>query len=197
MSWHITGTCYGICNCQLGCPCTLGALEGDFEWCSGGQIYEIKAGNVDGVDVGGAKVAWIADWPSGFLSGGGTGRLYIDPDVPAEQLASLESLFQGRQGGTFEAIGVLIPTFLPTTRAPITIHAGNDEARITVGEVGEAVVKLLRGASGELTRLLHGAAAINDDIILANGRGSRWHDPEMRPWESAGEASLAEFDWRA
>jgi hypothetical protein len=57
------------------------------------------------------------------------------------------------------------------------------------------VVKPLRGPQGDVTRLLHGAAAFRDDLILANGTGTYFRAPELREWESGGHGELVEFDW--
>ena len=67
MAWRITETYYAPCSCNVGCPCTLGKLEGDRGWCSGTLVFDIH---------GGTKVALVADWPRGFLAGNGTSRLY-------------------------------------------------------------------------------------------------------------------------
>ncbi len=85
MAWQIIGTYYAPCSCNVGCPCTLGELDGDEGWCSGALIFDIKGGSVDGADVGGTKVAFVGDWPRGFLAGDGTARLYFDPGVSQEQ----------------------------------------------------------------------------------------------------------------
>src|SRR5215218_1686756 len=77
MAWHITGTDLGPCSCDIGCPCILGEMEGDRGWCSAVRLYDIHSGEVDGIDVSGTRVALVADWPSGFLAGNGTGRLYF------------------------------------------------------------------------------------------------------------------------
>ncbi|MEX3958630.1 hypothetical protein B0G57_10847 [Trinickia symbiotica] len=197
MAWHIVGTYYAPCSCKVGCPCVLGELEGDQVWCSGGQWVDIGSGDVDGVDVSGAKLAWVADWPKGFLGGEGVGRIYFDSSVSAEQRAALEPLFKGERGGVYEVVGQLVKEWLPTVDAPIDIQSSADETRITVGKIGVAIAKPLRGATGEITRLLHGAAAFRDDIGLANGKGSSWRDPDMRQWESLGHAEITEFDWSA
>ena len=197
MAWHISGTFWAPCSCKVGCPCILGEMEGDRGWCSGGQAFEIRSGSADGVDVGGVKLVWIADWPSGFLGGNGTGRIYFDPSVSQQQRDALQPIFQGQRGGVFEAIAQLVPTFLSTKEAPITIEKGADETTVTVGDFGKLVTKPLRGPTGELTRLLHAAAAFRDEIILAKGTGSRWRDPEMREWESAGHSEQTDFDWSA
>lgn len=195
MAWSMSGNYWAPCSCKVGCPCTLGEMEGDMGWCSGGQAVEIRSGNVDGTDVGGVKLAWIADWPSGFLAGNGTGRLYFDPSVSQEQWAALEPVLKGEKGGPLEAISALVPTFLPSKEAPISIQKDPEETTVTVGDFGKLVTKPLRGPTGELTRLLHAAAAFRDEIILAKGTGSYWRDPDLRQWESGGHSEQADFDW--
>jgi hypothetical protein len=197
MAWHITGTDLGPCSCDVGCPCILGEMEGDRGWCSAVRLYDIQRGDIDGIDVSGTKVALVADWPSGFLAGNGTGRLYFDLDVSQEQRGALEVVLTGQRGGVFEVIAALVPNFLPSAEAPINIVLGEEETRATVGEVGEVVVKPLRGPQGDFTRLLHGAAAFRDDLILADGRGTHFHDPELREWESGGHGERVDFDWSA
>lgn len=197
MPWRITGTYYSPCSCKVSCPCELGELEGDRGWCSGALIFDIRSGNVDGTDVSGVRMALDGDWPSGFLQGNGTVRLYFDPATSQQQRATLEAVIGGQQGGVFEAIGALVSNVLPTKEARINIQIAPEETRITVGDVGEAVVRPLKGATGEFTRLLHGAATFRDDIILAKGTGSRWRDPDLRQWESSGHAEQADFDWSA
>lgn len=196
MAWHITGTDLGPCSCNVGCPCILGEMEADRGWCSAVRLYDIRGGNVDGIDVGGTKVALVADWPSGFLAGNGTGRLYFDPSTSQEQRDALEAVFTGQRGGVFEVIGALVPNILPSKEATITIQVDEEgTARAAVEDVGAVVVKPLRGPQGDFTRLLHGTAAFRDDLILADGRGTRFHDPELREWESGGHGERVDFDW--
>jgi len=172
-------------------------MEADRGWCSAVRLYNIQSGDIAGIDVSGTKVALVADWPSGFLAGNGTGRLYFDTGVSQEQRDALESLIKGERGGVFEVIGSLIPNFLPSQEAPINIELGEEESRATVGDIGEVVVKPLRGPNGDVTRLLHGAATFRDDLILADGSGTRFHDPELREWESGGHGERVDFDWSA
>ena len=196
MAWRLTGTYYTPCSCNVGCPCLLGEMEGDRGWCSGALVFDVRGGSVDGTDVGGTKVALAADWPSGFLAGNGTGRLYFDPEVSQEQRNALGSVLSGEQGGVFEILSSLVPDILPAREASIEIQTDEEETtRIKVGDFGALVVQPLRGPEGDFTRLLHGAASFRDDIILARGTGSRWQDPEMRQWESGGHAEQADFDW--
>lgn len=197
MAWRITGTYYGPCSCKVSCPCALGEAEADQGWCSGILAFDIRTGNVDGVSVDGVRAVLVGDWPGGFLQGNGTARLYFDPSLPQRQRAALEEVLGGKKGGVFEAVGGLLSKVLPSKEAPINVQKGAEETHITVGTMGELVVRPLKGASGEYTRLLHGAATFRDDLILAKGIGSRWRDPEMRQWESGGHAEQADFDWSA
>lgn len=195
MAWNISGTYWAPCSCNVGCPCTFGEMEGDQGWCSGSLVFDVHRGQADGVDLSGTKVALAADWPSGFLGGNGTGRLYFDPSASQQQRAALEGIVSGRQGGALEAIAMLVPTFLAPKEAAINIQKSDDEVRITVGNFGTLVSRPLRGATGEPTRLLHAAAAFRDDIVLGNGRGSQWRDPELRQWEGGGHSEIGDFDW--
>ena len=196
MAWHITGTDLGPCSCDIGCPCILGATEGDRGWCSAVRLYDIQSGDIDGIDVGGAKVALVADWPSGFLAGNGTGRLYFDPGVSQEQRSALEALITGQRGGVFEVIAALVPNFLPSEEATITIQVDEEgTTQAAVGDIGVVVVRPLRGPQGDFTRLLHGAAAFRDDLILADGTGTYFRAPELREWESGGHGERVDFDW--
>lgn len=89
-----------------------------------------------------------------------------------------------------------MPNFLPSQEAPIVIQIDEEGAtQAAVGNIGTVVVKPLRGPQGDFTRLLHGAAAFRDDLILANGTGTRFRDPDLREWESGGHGERVDFDW--
>ena len=197
MAWQISGTYYAPCSCKVGCPCLLGELEGDQEggWCSGVVAVDVKNRQSDGVDLGGTRAMLIADWPKGFLAGDGTGRIYVgEGGVPRSSGASSRRSSRSA-GGVFEPIGALRPNTLETRLAPIDIETSGETTRVRVGDVGQAVVEPLKGASGEPTRLLHGAAAFREETTLARGTGTRFRDPDLREWESLGHGEFTDFDW--
>ena len=197
MAWRMTGTYYAPCSCKVSCPCELGEMEADRGWCSGSLAFAIDKGDVDGEDISGSRVVLIGDWPKAFLAGDGVGRLYFDSSVTGKKRAGLEKVLQGKMGGVWEPIAGLIPKWMPSKEAAITIKKDGETTRVDVAGLGELLTTPLRGASGEPTRLLHGAATFRDDIILARGTGSEWHDPEMRPWSSGGHSEQCAFDWSA
>lgn len=199
MPWNMTGTYYAPCSCNVGCPCLLGELEGDQEggWCSGIVVVDIEDGQSDDVDLGGRRAMLIADWPKGFLSGDGTGRIYVDEDASEEQQREIEAVLSGQRGGVFEAIGSLVPNTLETKRASFELDTSDGKTRIRVGDVGEAVLEPLKGANDQPTRLLNGAAAFREDTTLARGTGTHFNDPDLREWESLGHGEFTEFEWSA
>ena len=197
MAWKIKGNYYGPYSCKVRCPCALGETEADQGWCSGAMVFDIKSGNSDGVNLSGSKVAWVGDFPGGFLLGKGTARLYFDPSVSAAKRKALEGIMSGKKGGVFAAFAGLITKVLPTKTAAIKLNVGTNQTKISVGSFGKLVIKPLKGATGKLTRLLHAAAGFRDDIVLAKGIGSSWNDPQMRKWQSGGHAEQADFDWKA
>ena len=194
MTWQMSGRYLAPCSCKVGCPCALGELDGDEGWCSGILAFDIRSGDVDGVDIGGVRAVLVADWPRGFLAGDGKGRMYFDNSTSDDQQAALEPVFAGQQGGVFEAIGALVPEILPSKRAAVSIADDGDDIRISLEGVGEGRHTPLRGPDGDKTRLLHAAAAFRDDTELGRGE-AHFHDPDLRDWESGGHSETATFDW--
>ena len=145
MAWRMTGTYYAPCSCKVGCPCELGETEGDRGWCSGSLAFAIDKGNVDGEDIGGSRVVLVGDWPSGFLGGNGTGRLYFDPSIAQKKRAALEKVFQGQMGGVWEPVATLMAKWMPSKEAAIQIKKDGDTTRVSVANFGELVTTPLKG----------------------------------------------------
>jgi hypothetical protein len=163
--------------------------------CSAVQIMEIHAGEIGGTNVSGTKVAAVVDWPRAMMAGDGTGRLYFDVTMTAEQRDALEALMSGKLGGAFSYIPHLVPKTLPSKIAPIAKEARPDGTSVVVGAVGEAIVRPMRSEAGELLRI-RGTGGFRDDVALATGNGSGWRDPELRQGEGGGYAEQSEFDWQ-
>jgi len=196
MAWQINGTYYAPCSCNVACPCLFGEMDGDQGWCSGVLLFDVKSGEVDGVDVGGARAAIVADWPRGFLAGEGKGRLYFDSSVSDEQRSALERVLTGQAGGSLEPIGALIPEWLPAQQTSIEIRNGGDETRATIGDVGDAVIKPLKSEeTGERTTVLSPPVRFAEHTILGRGDGTRFRDPDLRDWQSGGHAEQGDFAW--
>lgn len=196
MSWHIRGKSYACCSCSVGCPCAVGEMEtAGSDGCSAVQVINIDAGEIEGTDVSGTRLAAVVDWPGAMMAGNGTGRLYFDVNTTPQQRAALEALVGGKLGGGFSRIPELVPRILASELAPIRTVATTAGTSIVVGEFGQAVVKPMRSLGGEGVEL-EGAGGFRDSVMLATGHGSWWRDPELRHWEGGGYAEQSDFDWR-
>ena len=196
MKWYLRGKSYACCSCLVGCPCAIGGDETlGSDGCSAVQIMDIEVGEIEGIDVGGTKVAAVVDWPGAMMSGDGTGRLYFDADTSPEQRDALEALISGKLGGGFSRIPELVPRVLPPLVAPIRTEGADDRTAIVVGEFGAAIVKPMQSVDGE-PLCIRGPGGFRDDVMLATGTGSWWRDPELRRWEGGGYAEQSDIDWR-
>jgi hypothetical protein len=92
-------------------------------------------------------------------------------------------------------MGQLIPNFLDSKRASIDFDTGGETKRISVRDLGEAVFEPLKGPTGEPTRVLHGAAGFRDEVTLGKGTETRFHDADLRDWQSLGHAEFADIEW--
>lgn len=200
MAWQMNSEMIEMCSCKLLCPCFTGPEgEPDQGWCGGALVFEVKQGNIDGVDVAGCRVALCADWPGNFFGGQGTGRLYIDQRASADQRRELEAVFGGRKGGLPEGLfNAVISKWLPAKVAPIEISRG-ERITIAVGDVGKATLKPLTGPDGKpvsVQGMPAQAAFASPSMDLASSKGTHWHDPDMRRWEGD-SGSLHRVSWAA
>lgn len=155
---------------------------------------EIREGEIEGTVVSGAKVAALVDWPGAMMSGDGTGRLYFDIDTTPPQREALEALIGGSLGGGFSRIPELVTEVLPARTARIERTRRPDGTFIVVAGFGEALLRPLRSADGDVLRI-RGAGGFRDDVALATASGSCWRDPDLTQWEGGGYAEQSEFDW--
>jgi hypothetical protein len=198
MAWNLTGRAIELCNCNVLCHCWLGPAKPDQGWCGGAFIFDIQQGRADGVDLAGKKVAFAAEWPGDFWSGNGKARLYIDESATPEQRRELEAIFSGKRGGLFEPLMAgVISTWLLAQPTKIDVQHG-ETSSATVGGVGRVALRPLKDQTGKQTKI-QGAAAqaafMIDSMDVASSKGSRWSDPELRPWEGD-SGNLIAFNWK-
>ena len=137
MSWKLEGSYFEMCSCDVVCPCTASfALEATHDRCRVTLVFNVKSGDVEGVDVSGLKVAAIADTPKVMSDGNWRLGVFIDAAASEEQAEKLGAVFSGAVGGPMEALGPLVGEQLGVQRAPIEVH--EDGLRHSV-QIGDAV----------------------------------------------------------
>jgi hypothetical protein len=122
MAWHLEGTYFETCSCELMCPCNLSFDHGaTYDYCRATLVFNIASGDVDGTDVNGRKVCVIVDSPKVMTEGNWKVGMFVDDDASDEQLEKLAAVFGGQLGGPMEMLGPLVGEMAGLERAPFEI----------------------------------------------------------------------------
>jgi hypothetical protein len=135
MSWHIRGTYFESCNCDVICPCRrVNGVPGGRSThgvCMGVLSWLIEDGAVDDVDLSGLPVAMAIRYYDDKPRSPWTWVLYLDDEATAEQRAALEAIFSGALGG--DAAGAQFPWTwndgAPAAVRPVSIEVDHTRRR--------------------------------------------------------------------
>jgi hypothetical protein len=137
MSWTLTGSYVETCSCDLICPCNASFDHGaTYDYCRVVLVFNIREGSIDGTDVGGLKVAAIADTPKVMTDGNWRLGMFIDERASDAQADQLVKVFTGQIGGPMAALAPLVGEMLGVERVPI--HVVDDGVRHSV-RIGDDV----------------------------------------------------------
>ena len=79
-------------------------------------MFNIRAGQIEGIDIAGRKVAAIADTPKVMTDGNWRLGLFIDEQTSEEQFDKLVQVFGGQLGGPMAALTPLVGEMLGVQR---------------------------------------------------------------------------------
>ena len=135
MSWHLKGSYVETCSCELMCPCNMSFDHGaTYDYCRVTLVFNIREGEIDGTDVGGLKVAAIADTPKVMTDGNWKLGMFIDENATDEQADKLGAVFSGQMGGPMAALGPLVGEVLGVERAPIEVVDDGLRHSVKIGD---------------------------------------------------------------
>ena len=97
-------------------------------------VFNVKQGEVDGVDVSGLTVAAVADTPKVMSEGNWRLGVVIDAAASDEQAEALGGVFSGALGGPMEALGPLVGEQLGVERLPIEVNEDGLKHSIKIGD---------------------------------------------------------------
>jgi hypothetical protein len=136
MAWQLSGNFYENCSCDALCPCTWSnlawkATRDDF--CRFVLAFEIERGDVEGVDLGGARFALIGDTPPQMTDGGWRVGAVVDEGANEEQVGALGRVLSGELGGPPAALGPFLGEFLGIERGSISVERSGNSHHVKVG----------------------------------------------------------------
>jgi hypothetical protein len=200
MAWNLEGTYFETCSCEVVCPCTASlALGADYDRCRVTLVFNIKTGNVEGVDVGGLALAAVADTPKLMTDGNWRLGVFIDANASDEQADKLGAVFGGQLGGPMAALGPLIGESLGVERAPIEIHEEGLRHSVKIGDAVDFEIEdvvsfgVESGEPARLTGIFHPAGS---ELTIAKATRSRVNAFGIE-YEGKSAFSQSKFAWAA
>lgn len=135
MSWHLKGSYFETCSCELMCPCNLSFDHGaTYDYCRATLVFHVRDGEIEGTDVRGRKLAVILDSPKVMTEGNWRVGMFVDEDATDEQVEKLTAVFGGQKGGPMEGLAPLIGEMLGVERARIEIVEEGLRHSVRIGD---------------------------------------------------------------
>jgi hypothetical protein len=200
VSWKLKGSYVETCSCDLICPCNASLDHGaTYDFCRVTLVFNIREGEIDGTDVGGLKVAAIADTPKVMTQGNWRLGMFIDERATDEQAEKLTSVFAGQRGGPMEGLVPLVGEMLGVERAPIEVVDDGVRHSVRIGDVIDfEIVDIVpfgieTGQPVRLVGMFHPAGA---ELVVAEAKRSRINAFGIE-YEGKTGLSSSEFSWAA
>lgn len=200
MSWNLTGSYVETCSCELMCPCNLSLDHGaTYDFCRVTLVFDIRAGDIEGTDIGGRRVVIIADTPKVMTEGNWRLGVYVDDGSDDDQFDKLVQLFGGQLGGPMGALAPLVGEVLGVERASIEIADDGLRHSVRVGDTIDFEIEDVVPfgiETGEPVRFDGMFHPIGPDLTMAEAKHSRINAFGIA-YEGRTGLSKSEFSWAA
>jgi hypothetical protein len=200
VSWNLKGSYAETCSCELMCPCNLSLDHGaTYDFCRVTLVFDIREGQVEGTDIGGLRVAAIADTPKVMTEGNWRLGVFIDERATDEQADKLTQVFTGQLGGPMAALGPLVGEMLGVERAAIEIHDDGHRHAVRIGKVIDFEIEDIvpfGKENGEPVRFDGMFHPVASNLTMAEAKRSRINAFGIE-YEGKTGLSTSEFSWAA
>ena len=200
MSWNVRGSYIETCSCELMCPCNLSLDHGaTYDFCRVTLVFDIREGEVDGTDIGGLKVAAIADTPKVMTEGNWRLGVFVDEGASDEQFDKLVKVFTGQLGGPIAALAPLVGEVLGVERAAIEVQHDGRRHSVRVSDVIDFEIEDVVPfgvTTGEPVRFAGMFHPVASDLTMAEAKRSRISAFGIE-YEGKTGLSKSEFSWAA
>ena len=200
MAWTLKGSYVETCSCELMCPCNLSLDHGaTYDFCRVTLAFNIKEGDVEGVDIAGRKVVLIADAPKVMTEGNWRVGVFVDDGSSDEQFDQLVKVFGGQLGGPMAGLAPLIGEMLGVQRAAIDIE---DDGLTHTLKVGDSIDVEIQDVvpfgveSGRPIRFDGMFHPVGSDLTMAEAKRTRINAFGIS-FEGKTGLSKSEFSWAA
>jgi hypothetical protein len=200
MAWNLTGNYVETCSCELMCPCNLSFDHGaTYDFCRVTLVFSVRAGEVEGTDIGGLTVAVIADTPKVMTEGNWRLGVFVDDRASDEQFDKLVKVFSGQLGGPMGALAPLVGEILGVERASIEVRDDGLRHSVRVGDVIDFEIEDIVPfgvETGQPVRFNGMFHPVGSDLTMAEAKRSRINAFGIT-YEGKTGLSKSEFSWAA
>jgi hypothetical protein len=200
MAWKIRGSYFETCSCEAVRPCIASlSLGATYDRCRATLVFNITEGEVEGTNVGGLKVAAVADTPKVMSDGNWRLGVFIDADASDDQAEKLGAVFGGQLGGPMEALGPLVSENLGVERAPIEVREEGLRHSVKIGDAIDFEIEDVVPfgvESGEPARLVGIFHPAGSELTVAKATRSRINAFGIE-YEGKSGFSSSQFSWAA
>jgi hypothetical protein len=182
------------------CPCNLSFDHGaTYDFCRVTLVFDILEGQVEGTDIGGLRVAVVADTPKVMTDGNWRLGMFIDERASDAQADKLAGVFSGQLGGPMAGLAPLVSEVLGVERAPIEISDDGLRHGVRVGDAIDFEVEDIVPFGVETGRpirfdgMFHPAGS---DLTMAEAKRSKISAFGIE-YEGKTGLSTSEFSWAA
>ncbi len=200
MAWNLEGSYFETCSCDVICPCTASlSLPATNDYCRVVLVFNVKRGEVEGIDVSGVVVALAADTPKVMREGNWRLGVFIDAAASDEQADKLGAVFSGALGGPMEALGPLVGEMLGVERAPIEVREDGLRHSVKIGDAADFEIEdvvpfgVETGQPARVTGIFHPAGS---ELNIAHATRSKIDAFGIR-YEGKSGFSSSDFSWAA
>ena len=194
--WSIHGEIIDTCNCEVVCPCTLGAPATDGK-CLGNVLWSIDEGRYGAIALTGLAVVLAVYAPGPrFDDGNWRVAMYGDERATSAQRDAVEAIFLGRAGGFFGHWAQLTAEVVGVKWVPIRVERAGRKRTVQIGKVLDIEAEGIAGPqAGSCTQLVNPPFWKGAPFAANLGRSNRfrYQDFDLR-WEAPGKAcSFSEY----
>jgi hypothetical protein len=200
MSWKLKGSYIETCSCDLICPCNASFDHGaTYDFCRVVLVFNIREGEIEGTDIGGLKVAAIADTPKVMTDGNWRLGMFVDERATDEQAEKLTQVFGGQLGGPMAALAPLIGEMLGVERAAIEVQDDGVRHSVRIGDAIDFEIEDIVPfgvETGEPIRFAGMFHPVASDLTIAEATRSKISAFGIE-YEGKTGLSTSEFSWAA
>lgn len=196
--WYARGLLFENCSCTLVCPGHVHFSQGcTFDRCIGYWAVRFDEGEIDGVNLAGAKAVVAFDSPKHMIEGGWTQVLILDPGTGEAQRAQVERILRGEAGGPWAVLARFVAERRPTLVAEVTVEDEGRSKRVRVEGLMDARVEAIKGRdkSREVTFENMFNQIHPPSQVLALG-STTFDDGVIRIGTESSHALYSRFEWR-